>query len=121
MILSSSYDKFDSIKIKNPKKIRITPEESKSLLLEHLKLENRLLDILYQDNFELNTFERVINQLKDLRRESYYLLNINGEDNRNKLGNLITIKYRNIDSDLFNTYPNLRKQIKIINKNLKDN
>lgn len=100
MLLTSSYDHFKSNK-----------KMYKELLLRHMKLEKQLLNLLYNDNIELTEFKNTLNDIVFLQKETSNILNIKYDNINHELGNLITIKEKDIDDNLLTSYFDLKKEI----------
>lgn len=117
MLLSSSYETFTKpIKIK---KKRVTPEQCRKQLFKHLEYEKRLLDLMGEDNIEFTDLTHIIDKLKKLRKESSDLFGLEYEDTKD-IGNLVTIKHREIHHNLLDKYNSILDEIKNIKTKLEE-
>ena len=80
-----------------------------------------MLDLLYQNNSNLDEFQNVVHHIELLQKESSYLLEIKYHGTQNKLGNLITMKEKEINQNLLTSYLELKNQIVLIQKILRQN
>jgi len=120
MLLSSSYETFTKpIKIK---KKRVTPEQCRKQLFKHLEYEKRLLDLMGEDNIEFTDLTHIIDKLKKLRKESSDLFGLEYEDTKDTkdIGDLVTIKDREIDYNLLDKYNSILDEIKNIKTKLEE-